>query len=119
MWRGKDNEEGGGGGGGLPYTTESKSAMCHSVSIGREEGTGDCEDLLIREQWWVEGFWIGQYNEANLKDCIELIHTPLMLVLLGPAKESYTDLYPQLMPVNPSAPSQVALNLELDSLMTV
>lgn len=42
-----------------------------------------------------------------------------MLVLLGLAQEIPTDLPSQLMPVNPSAPSQVALNLELDSLMTL
>lgn len=39
--------------------TESKSAMCNSVSMEREEGTGDCDDLLIHGQRWVGGSWIG------------------------------------------------------------
>lgn len=56
------------GGGGSQYVTESKSAMCNSVSMEREEGTGDCDDLLIHGQG---GSWIGQYNEAHLEDCTE------------------------------------------------
>lgn len=39
--------------------TESKSAMCNSVSMEQEEGTGDCDDLLIHGQRWVGGSWIG------------------------------------------------------------
>lgn len=65
--RGDDNEEGGGG--GSQYTTESKSAMCNSVSMEEEEGTEDCDDLLIHGQRWVGGSWIGHYNEAYLEDC--------------------------------------------------
>lgn len=51
-----DNEE---GGGGSQYGTESKSAMCNSVSMEQEEGTGDCDNLLIHGQQWVGGSCIG------------------------------------------------------------
>lgn len=85
----------------------------------QEEGTKDCDDLLIHGQRWVGGSWIGHYNEAYLEDCTKQIHTPLLLVLSGPAQGSRTDLPSQLMPANPSAPPQAALNLESDSLMTL
>lgn len=58
---------------GSQYATESKSAMCNSLSMKprEEEGTGDCDDLLILGSGGWGGSWIGQYNEAHLEDCTE------------------------------------------------
>lgn len=112
-------QRGGRSRGWFPYATESKSAMCNGVGTKREEGTGDCDNLLIHGQRWAGGCRIGQYNEAHLEDCTEQIHTPLLLVLPDPAQGSHADLASQLMPLNPSALPQAVLNLELDSLMTL
>ena len=55
MGRRKGEDSEGGGAGRSPYATESKSAMCNSVRMEREEGTGDCDDLLIHGLRWVGG----------------------------------------------------------------